>query len=305
MKHTGFVLGLMLVGTAACSDNGHVVADRDVGSAGDSESGGRSGGGAGPNQGGNVSTGGASNEHNESGGSGDAGARPTGGRGDGGVTDTGGQGDGGSTGGSASGGRGDGGSTTGGHDDGGALATGGQGDGGSTGGSATGGTADGGSTGGSEAGGTGDGGSATGGQDDGGAPATGGLGSGGGMVVPGCKYRDIPGTGRLTSIEPATEADGELCENGSVSARYAFTPDDASLSPDEYDVATVNMDPVRYQQLKTNSRLIPPACVELLGLEVNAQFTVLRRIAVSGSCTPAVDTFPDLDLASCASLCAS
>ena len=89
-----------------------------------------------------------------------------------------------------------------------------------------------------------------------------------------------------------------------MSVRYEFSPEDTSLSPDEYDVATVNMDPVRYHQLFTNSaQLIPPDCVDLLGLELGNQYTVIRSIAISGSCTPAVDSFPELDLSSCASLC--
>ncbi|MBN2195236.1 MAG: hypothetical protein JW751_20635 [Polyangiaceae bacterium] len=311
MRHASFVIGLLLVGTAACGDNGHVVADRDVGSAGASASGGRSPSTAGQDPGGGVLTGGA---NAETGGTSDAGAPPTGGSGDGGASASGGQSTGGApttggqgTGGST-GGEDDGGTATGGSGDGGTPATGGQGTGGvpATGGQSTGGmpATGGGGTGGSTTGGQSTGGTpATGGQITGGTPATGGQGTGG-MIVPNCAYRDIPGKGRITSIEPATEADGTLCANGSVSARYAFTPDDSSLSPDEYDVAAVNMDPVRYHQLTTgSSQLIPPACVDQLGLEVNGEYTVIRRIATSGSCTPAMDSFPDLDLTSCTSLC--
>ncbi|MBN1609800.1 MAG: hypothetical protein JW940_24420 [Polyangiaceae bacterium] len=314
MRHTRFFLGLLFVAAAACGDNGHVVADRGLGSAGSSASGGSATGAAGRDDGGSVETGGTTGEKDETGGRGDAGTPSTGGRGDGGgstggagyggTSTTGGRGDGGSM-----GGEGDGGSATGGRGSGGASATGGRGDGGSTGGgdggaSTTGGRGDGGSTGGSASGGSGDGGAATGGQGDGGTTATGGQGTGGNWIVPNCGYKDIPGKGTITSIEPATEADGNLCDNGSVSVRYEFLPDDTSLSPDEYDVATVNMDPVRYHQLFTNSaQLIPPACVDLLGLEVGDQYTVVRKIAISGSCTPAMDSFSDLDLSSCASLC--
>jgi hypothetical protein len=302
MKHTGFVLGLLLVGAAACGDNGHVVADHGLGSAGSSASGGSAAGAPGQDHGGSAQTGGASGEKDETGGADDAGAPPTGGSDDGGST-SGGRGSGGATaiggrheGGSA-GDEGEGGSAAGGRGSGGGSATGGQGDGGE---STTGGNGSGGAT---ATGGSGDAGSATGGQGDGGTTATGGQGTGGGMVIPNCGYRDIPGKGTITSIETATEADGYLCDNGSVSVRYEFLPDDTSLSPDEYDVATVNMDPVKYHQLFIDSRLVPPACVDLLGLEVGNQYTVIRRIAISGSCTPAMDSFSDLDLGSCASLC--
>ena len=177
MRNTGFVLGLLLVGTAACADNGHVVADRDLGSAATS-------GTVGQDRIASVPTGGARGERDETGGTGDAGAYPTGGQGDDG---TGGRGDGGAP---ATGGRGDGGftggSATGGIVDGGVPATGGQGQGGApaTGGTGTGGASTGGSGGNTTSGGSGgaSGEGETGGtEQSGGSAGSGGSGGIGGL----------------------------------------------------------------------------------------------------------------------------
>jgi hypothetical protein len=92
-----------------------------------------------------------------------------------------------------------------------------------------------------------------------------------------------------------------------MSVRYEFVADDTSLSPDSYDVARYNYNSVMYHQLRlpvgSDASLLPLGCVEKLGIVVGAKFADNRSLATAGSCTPAYDTFPTLDLASCYSLC--
>jgi hypothetical protein len=153
------------------------------------------------------------------------------------------------------------------------------------------------------------GGSMPGDTSTGGAPSGGSAGqtNGGAGAGPGCQFRVVPGNAIITSIQAATQADGSLCPGGSMSVRYEFVADDAALSPASYDVATYGFDSAKYHQLRvpygSTPYLLPLGCVEKLGLAVGDTLADNRSLITAGSCTPASDAFPNLDLASCASLC--
>ena len=90
-----------------------------------------------------------------------------------------------------------------------------------------------------------------------------------------------------------------------MSVRYEFQHDNPSLSPSVYDVSSLGYDPVWYHQfmLPSLGPLIPPDCVDALGLEVGDEFTVIRELT-GGSCQPQFyDRFPTLDIESCRSMC--
>jgi hypothetical protein len=128
----------------------------------------------------------------------------------------------------------------------------------------------------------------------------------GGWIGGPCQYNEIPGTATIVSIESADSDDGNLCDNGSVSVRYEFVPDDDSLSAEQVDVSRWGFNPERHHQLQIAEIGFLPtqACIDALGIEVGSELSMVRSIIEVGVCTPVIDSFPELDTSSCVDMCA-
>ncbi len=155
------------------------------------------------------------------------------------------------------------------------------------------------------AGGAGEGG--TGGVGEGGQAGEAGSSAGtGGYEGGGCSYRDVMGQGTVSSIEEASASDGTLCAGTGMLVGYEFAPDDPSLSPEDYAVSGLGYDPVRFQRLRIPdaAQSLPPlACLTQAGVVIGTTFPVLRRLIVTGTCSPAMDSIDPSPLETCVGMC--
>lgn len=107
-----------------------------------------------------------------------------------------------------------------------------------------------------------------------------------------CEYNQIEGTAVITSIEDAP-ADEYNCPVNPKKVLFTFIPNDPN-APDNYQFKNV-LDSI--QDISINAGRNPSLIwIEQNGLAVDNVYVCTREEITSGTCTPVVFTFQDLDL---------
>lgn len=108
-----------------------------------------------------------------------------------------------------------------------------------------------------------------------------------------CKYVDTPGVATIVSVESA-DPDALNCTNDPVEVIFDYQPDD----PASADLAVTG------RRLKISEGVNPPReWVESEGLIVGSQHVCIRRDITSGTCTPLLFEFADVDYEAGIDLC--
>lgn len=106
-----------------------------------------------------------------------------------------------------------------------------------------------------------------------------------------CEYKDFQGSATITAVtEP--DAGEDNCKNA-VKIIFTFTPNDAS-APDQYRFSQW---PDNEQKFTVGSGKNPPKdWAESVGLIIGSTHKCVRSEIISGTCTPVIYSFPDIDL---------
>ena len=108
-----------------------------------------------------------------------------------------------------------------------------------------------------------------------------------------CEYADTPGTATIVSVEDA-DPDDLNCSNDPVVVVFDFEPDD----PASPDLAATGV------QLTISEGVNPPReWVDSEGLTVGSQHPCTRRDIITGTCTPLLFEFPEVDYEAGIELC--
>ena len=96
-----------------------------------------------------------------------------------------------------------------------------------------------------------------------------------------CEYRDVPGSCRIESIEPA----GPNVYGEGFRTQFAFVPDSAAGGPSARGTLSIGdgQDPTR-RYLEANR------------IEVGREYPCIRKLLLRGTCSPQVFVFPEFRL---------
>jgi hypothetical protein len=130
----------------------------------------------------------------------------------------------------------------------------------------------------------------------------------GGWINGACVYTDVTGTGTVTSIEVATSSDGTLCNGEGLVVQYEFSPNDSTVEPEFYDVASYGYDSDRFQRLRIldvlGNFLPPESCLLLAEVTLGFTFPITRSIKTQGgSCAPVNEQLTSDPLGVCEGTC--
>ncbi len=115
-----------------------------------------------------------------------------------------------------------------------------------------------------------------------------------GPVVGGnCTYKDISGTATVVSLDSVVDnVTIGSCHHARTHVEFTFAADDPSL--------LAQPDSGTHSLTVGDGSDVPTSCLDKAGLKVGATFTVTRREAVSGTCSP---LFYDVPKTSAAHVC--
>ena len=114
----------------------------------------------------------------------------------------------------------------------------------------------------------------------------------------GCRYREIPATGRITAIRPATPADAPACPamtSAAMTVEYELSID--AMYRDCTTATTRNL------TLDVQSYAVPQACLTANSLMVGSTFPATYAESFAGTCSPFSVTTNAFAMSPCTSEC--